>query len=192
MRLGDTPDGEVATVTSSDVVVRAVVPGADGAVLREGMEARIETADGTRVRGVVAEVGGTGPQADAGEDADGTSGEEKEAKEEDEAGSEPDAGADPSAPVQLVISVPDPGPLKNQSGGTAKVTIEVGTSKGAVLVVPVAAVHTSADGRARVRVQRDGGVVNVPVTVGLSAAGQVEVRADGGSLDEGDQVVVGR
>lgn len=42
------------------------------------------------------------------------------------------------------------------------------------------------------RVERDGGVVNVPVTVGLSAAGQVEVRADGGSLDEGDRVVVGR
>ncbi|SNT57361.1 peptidoglycan-binding domain-containing protein [Actinacidiphila glaucinigra] len=189
VRLGGTPDGEVATVTSSDVVVRAVVPGADGSLLREGMAARVETADGTRVRGVVAQVGGTGPQADAGKDADGTGEEEKE---EDEAGSEPDVGADPSAPVQLVISVPDPGTLKNQSGGTAKVTIEVGASKGAVLVVPVAAVHTSADGKARVQVQRDGQVVNVPVTVGLSAAGQVEVKADGGSLDEGDQVVVGR
>ncbi|WUD76930.1 peptidoglycan-binding protein [Streptomyces sp. NBC_00510] len=193
VRLGDTPDGEVATVTSSDVVVRAVVPGADGSALREGMPARIETADGTRVRGVVAQVGGAGTQADAGKDGDGASADAK-----DEGGAEPDAdagaepGADPSAPVQLVISVPEPGPLKDQSGGTAKVTIEVGASKGAVLVVPVAAVHTSADGRARVRVDRDGEVVNVPVTVGLSAAGQVEVRADGGSLDEGDRVVVGR
>ncbi|MFD8073256.1 peptidoglycan-binding protein [Streptomyces sp. NPDC059718] len=193
VRLGDTPDGEIATVTSSDVVVRAVVPGADGSALREGMPARIETADGTRVRGVVAQVGGAGNQADAGKDGDGTSADVK-----DEGGAEPDAdagaepGADPSAPVQLVISVPEPGPLKDQSGGTAKVTIEVGASKGAVLVVPVAAVHTSADGRARVRVDRDGEVVNVPVTVGLSAAGQVEVRVDGGSLDEGDQVVVGR
>ncbi|MET9873154.1 peptidoglycan-binding domain-containing protein [Actinacidiphila glaucinigra] len=190
VRLGDTPDGEIATLTSSDVVVRAVVPGADGSVLREGMAARIEAADGTLVRGVVAQVGGAGAQAEAGKDAEGATGEE------DEAGSEPEAGAglgaDPSAPVQLVISVPDPGPLKDQSGGTAEVTIEVGASKGAVLVVPVAAVHTSADGRARVRVRRDGGVVNVPVAVGLSAAGQVEVRADGGSLGEGDQVVVGR
>ncbi|MEU1537656.1 peptidoglycan-binding domain-containing protein [Actinacidiphila glaucinigra] len=191
VRLGDTPDGEVATLTSSDVVVQAVVPGADGAVLREGMAVRIEAADGTRVRGVVAQVGGAGGQADTRKDAEGTGGEEKE---EDGTGSEPDAGpgADPSAPVQLVVSVPDPGPLKGQSGGTAEVTIEVGASEGAVLVVPVAAVHTSADGRARVRVERDGGVVNVPVTVGLSAAGQVEVRADGGSLDEGDRVVVGR
>ncbi|MDX2645035.1 peptidoglycan-binding domain-containing protein [Streptomyces sp. PA03-1a] len=193
VRLGDTPAGEVATVTSSDVVVRAVVPGADGSALREGMTARIETADGTRVRGVVAQVGGAGNQADTGKDGDGTGADAK-----DEGGTEPGAdagaepGADPSAPVQLVISVPEPGPLKDQAGGTAKVTIEVGASKGAVLVVPVAAVHTSADGKARVRVDRDGEVVNVPVTVGLSAAGQVEVRADGGSLDEGDQVVVGR
>ncbi|MFE0632548.1 peptidoglycan-binding protein [Streptomyces sp. NPDC058864] len=194
-RLGDTPDGEVVTVTSSDVVVRAVVPGVDGSVLREGMPARIETADGTRVRGVVTQVGGTGTRTGAGDDTGGAGGDGK-----GEGGTEPDAetdtdadsSADPSAPVQLVISVPDPGPLKNQSGGSAKVTIEVGASKGAVLVVPVAAVHTSADGKARVRVQRDGEVVNVSVTVGLSAAGQVEVRADGGSLHEGDQVVVGR
>lgn len=192
-RLGDTPDGEVATVTSSDVVVRAVVPGADGSALREGMTARIETPDGTRVRGVVAQVGGTGTQADAGKDAEDAGGDEKDA-----GGAEPGAEAgdessvDPSAPVQLVISVPDPGSLRNQSGGTAKVTIEVGASKGAVLVVPVAAVHTSADGKARVQVDRDGKVLNVPVTVGLSAAGQVEVTADDGSLDEGDQVVVGR
>ncbi|WP_431958998.1 peptidoglycan-binding protein [Actinacidiphila sp. bgisy160] len=197
VRLGDTPGGEVATVTSSDVVVRAVVPGADGSSLREGMQARIETADGTRVRGVVAQVGGTGTQTGAGKDADGAGGDGK-GEGDTEPDAEPDADAaadpvaDPAAPVQLVISVPDPGPLRDQSGGTAKVTIEVGASKGAVLVVPVAAVHTSADGRARVRVQRDGKVVNVPVIVGLSAAGQVEVRADGGSLDEGDQVVVGR
>ncbi|MGI5251308.1 peptidoglycan-binding protein [Actinacidiphila glaucinigra] len=193
VRLGDTPDGEVVTVTSSDVVVRAVVPGADGSLLREGMTARIEAADGTRVRGVVTQVGGTGAQTGSDDDASGSGGDAKgEGATEPDADTDGESSADASAPVQLVISVPDPGPLKNQSGGTAKVTIEVGASQGAVLVVPVAAVHTSADGRARVRVLRDGGVVDVPVTVGLSAAGQVEVRADGGSLDEGDQVVVGR
>ncbi|MEU4099002.1 Tat pathway signal protein, partial [Streptomyces sp. NPDC026673] len=188
--LGDAPDGEVATVTSSDVVVRAVVPGADGSALREGMVARIETPDGTRVRGVITKVGGTGKDSGTDHDADGKGTDGEDDGFESDGGAE--LGSDPSAPVQLVISVPNPGALKNQSGGTAKVTIEVGASKGAVLVVPVAAVHTSADGKARVRVDRDGKVVNVPVTVGLSAAGQVEVTADGGSLDEGDQVVVGQ
>jgi hypothetical protein len=184
VHLGDTPDGEVATVTSSDVVVRAVVPGADGATLREGMVARLETGDGTRVRGVVAQIGGPDPQqGGAGKGGDG---------EKSDGGGGSAAPGDPSAPVQLVISVSDPGRLKSEAGGTAKVTIEVGASKGAVLVVPVAAVRTSADGKARVQVRRDGEIVNMPVTVGLSAAGQVEVTADGGSLDEGDQVVVGQ
>ncbi|WP_438306724.1 peptidoglycan-binding domain-containing protein (plasmid) [Streptomyces sp. HUAS TT11] len=186
VHVGDTPDGEVVTVTSSDVVVRAVVPGADGETLRKGMVAQVRTGDGTQVRGVVAEVG-AGVQADAGKSADGSGGDGK-----GEGGSGEAAPVDPSAPVQLVISVPDPGPLKNQAGGTAKVTINVGASKGAVLVVPVAAVHTSADDKARVRVWRDGKGVDVPVIVGLSAAGQVEVTADGGALNEGDQVVVGQ
>jgi multidrug efflux pump subunit AcrA (membrane-fusion protein) len=94
--------------------------------------------------------------------------------------------------VQLVISVSEPGALKNQAGTTVKVTVDLGSSKGAVLVVPLAAVHTTADGKAGVRVQRDGKVVDVPVKVGLSAAGQVEVTPDGSTLAEGDQVVVGQ
>lgn len=195
VHVGDTADGEVATVTSSDVVVRAVVPGTDAGALREGMEARIETPDGTRVRGVVAQLGGSGAQGGTGKD-EGTEGkgegEGNAGQDGDGDGTDAAAGVDSSAPVQLIVAVPEPGPLKDQSGGGAQVTIQVGASKGAVLVVPVAAVRTSADGKARVRVQRDGEVVGVPVTVGLSAAGQVEVSAVDGSLDEGDQVVVGQ
>ncbi|MEU6341485.1 peptidoglycan-binding protein [Streptomyces sp. NPDC046977] len=186
-RLGAAPDGEVATVTSADVVVQAVVPGTDGAALRKGMAARIETGDGTRVNGVVSRVGGPGaPAGDTTGDAEKGAGGEADAG--DGGGSAP---GDPSAPVPVVISVPDPGTLRNQAGLSAKVTVDVGASKGAVLVVPLAAVRTSADGQARVGVLRAGKVVDVRVTVGLSAAGLVAVTADGGSLDEGDQVVVG-
>ncbi|MGW1883252.1 peptidoglycan-binding protein [Streptomyces sp. NPDC001970] len=199
VKLGDSLDGEVATVTSSDVVVQATVPGADSAALRKGMEARIETLDGREVRGVVSRVGGVGAAAGQGGDKDGAGsdgGDEPGAATGDggtgdETGAE-SGPADPTAPVPLEISVADPGPLRNQSGGVAKVTIEVGASKGSVLVVPVAAVRTSADGKARVQVRRDGRTVTVPVTVGLAAAGLVEVTPDGGSLDEGDQVVVGQ
>jgi multidrug efflux pump subunit AcrA (membrane-fusion protein) len=159
-------------------VVQAVVPGTDAALLHKSMPARIETTDGKHVTGVLAQVGGSASTGDGGKD--GTDG-----------GQETDS-ADPSAPVPLVISVPQPGVLKNQSGTTVKVTVDLGSSKGAVLVVPVAAVHTTADGKAGVRVRRDGKVVNVPVKVGLSAAGQVEVSPDGGTLAEGDQVVVGQ
>ncbi|MGW3247921.1 peptidoglycan-binding protein, partial [Streptomyces sp. NPDC001070] len=141
VHLGDAPDGEVATVTSSDVVVRAVVPGADGATLREGMVARLETGDGTRVRGVVAQIGGPDPR-------EGGSGKGGEGEKSGDGGGGAAPG-DPSAPVQLVISVSEPGRLRSEAGETAKVTIEVGASKGSVLVVPVAAVRTSADGKAR-------------------------------------------
>jgi hypothetical protein len=181
VHLGDNPEGVVATVTSSDVVVQAVVPGTDAALLHKSMPARIETTDGKHVTGVLAQVGGSASTGDGGKGGtDGTDG-----------GQETDS-ADPSAPVPLVISVPQPGVLKNQSGTTVKVTVDLGSSKGAVLVVPVAAVHTTADGKAGVRVRRDGKVVNVPVEVGLSAAGQVEVSPDGSTLAEGDQVVVGQ
>ncbi|MBW8801474.1 MAG: peptidoglycan-binding protein [Streptomyces sp.] len=180
VHLGDNPAGAVATVTSSDVVVQAVVPGTDGALLHKGMPARIETTDGKHVTGELAQVGGSAPSGDGAKD--GTDG-----------GQETDSGSgDPSAPVQLVISVSEPGALKNQVGTTVKVTVDLGSSKGAVLVVPLAAVHTNADGKAGVRVQRDGKVVDVPVKVGLSAAGQVEVTPDGSTLAEGDQVVVGQ
>jgi multidrug efflux pump subunit AcrA (membrane-fusion protein) len=73
-----------------------------------------------------------------------------------------------------------------------KVTIKVGASDGKVLTVPLAAIHTSSDGQARVQVQRAGRLTDVHVTVGLSAAGLVEVRPAGGTLKQGDRVVVGK
>ncbi|MGW1544112.1 peptidoglycan-binding protein [Streptomyces sp. NPDC002309] len=196
--LGGSLEGEVVTVTSSDVVVQATVPGADGAALREGMAARVETADGREVRGVVSRIGGAsaGQGSDRSDDKGGAaSGDGQEAGTNEESGGEAGDGsgpADPTAPVPLEISVPDPGPLRNQSGGSAKVTIEVGASEESVLVVPLAAVRTSTDGKARVQVRRDGRTVTVPVRVGIAAAGLVEVTPDSGSLDVGDQVVVGR
>ncbi|MFF3606847.1 Tat pathway signal protein [Streptomyces sp. NPDC002463] len=179
VHLGDTPDGAVATVTSSDVVVQAVVPAADAAQLRQGMPARIETTDGRQVTGVVARVGGA-----VGSATGGGTGRDGGAAAGDGAGSE--------APVPVAVSVPEPGVLKNQAGAAVKATVDLGSSKGAVLVVPVAAVHTSADGQARVRVLRGGRIVDVPVTPGLSAAGQVEVTPRDVPLGEGDQVVVGQ
>ncbi|MGW3496366.1 peptidoglycan-binding protein [Streptomyces sp. NPDC001020] len=177
VHVGAVPDGAVATVTSSDIEVNAEMPAADAAQLHQGMAARVETPDGHQVSGVVAKVGNSG-RSDG--DSDGGS--------SDSGG----GSANPSATVPVTVSVPEPGALRDQAGGSTKITVDLGSSKGAALVVPVAAVHTTADGRARVRVQRDGRIVDVPVTVGLSAAGQVAVTPRGTPLDEGDQVVVGQ
>ncbi|MEW2073853.1 peptidoglycan-binding protein [Streptomyces sp. NPDC013433] len=179
VKTGDTPSGPVATVTSSKVVVRAVVPADDAELLHKGMRARVETTDGTTADGEVVALGDEVPKddpADAGK-RQGTS----------------DGGSDgSSAPVQVQISVPA-GTLAKNAAESAKVTIEVGSSEGEVLTVPLAALHTSAGGKARVRVVRGGEVVDAAVEAGLSADGQVEVTpSSGAALKPGDQVVVGR
>jgi hypothetical protein len=179
VKTGDTPSGPVATVTSSKVVVRAVVPADDAELLHKGMRARVETTDGTTADGEVVALGDDVPKddpADAGK-RQGTS----------------DGGSDnSSAPVPVQISVPA-GTLAKNAAESAKVTIEVGSSEGEVLTVPLAALHTSAGGKARVQVVRGGEVVDVAVEAGLSADGQVEVTpSSGAALKPGDQVVVGR
>ncbi|MDT0613251.1 peptidoglycan-binding protein [Streptomyces lancefieldiae] len=179
VKTGDTPSGPVATVTSSKVVVQAVVPADDATLLHKGMRARVETTDGTKADGEVVALGDDVPKDDA-TDADKQQGAS-------------DGGSDDtSAPVPVQISVPA-GELTKNAAESAKITIEVGSSDGRVLTVPVAALHTSADKTARVQVVRGGKVVDVPVEAGLSADGQVEVTpSSGAALAPGDHVVVGR
>lgn len=74
-----------------------------------------------------------------------------------------------------------------------RVTIPVKSTAGKVLAVPVAALSSGSDGGSRVEVLRNGQVELIPVKVGLSADGFVQVTAAGDAkLSEGDQVVVGR
>ncbi|MFD2356977.1 hypothetical protein ACFSTC_58610 [Nonomuraea ferruginea] len=66
--------------------------------------------------------------------------------------------------------------------------ITVGATEEPVLVVPIAAVITGADGRTRVRVEyASDRTRDVEVRTGLAADGNVEVT---GELKEGDRVVV--
>ena len=181
VKTGDTPSAQIGTVTSSDVVVQAAVPGTDAQLLRHGMTAQLTTADGKSAQGtvdVVADGSDSSSDADTSATAPSTTGDANSA-------------ADSTAAVQVRITVPDPGPLAGEAEAAVKVTIKVGASDGKVLTVPMAAIHTSSDGRARVKVQRGDVVSDVQVTVGLSAAGIVEVKPDGGALKAGEKVVVG-
>ncbi|MFJ7078485.1 peptidoglycan-binding protein [Streptomyces sp. NPDC098781] len=172
VRAGDAPNGEIGTVTSSDLVVEAVVDGTNAQLLRRGMAVQLKTTDDKEAKGVVTEIG-------TGESGAG------------ESGTTSDQSGGIAAPVQVKISVPEPGPLAGRSKESVTVTVETGASKGPVLTVPVAAIRTAADGQARVRVKRGESVVTVRVTVGLSAAGVVEVKPADGELEPGDRVVVG-
>ncbi|BCL29162.1 peptidoglycan-binding protein [Streptomyces aurantiacus] len=206
VKTGDVPAGKIGTVTGSEVVVQTVVPGSDGELLKKGMAVELATAGGEKARGTVSALGADAAPSTAEGDGEqsageGSGGSESESGAEPgaESGTEPSdatntapAAGDPSAPVPLRISVPDPGPLAGQAGAAVKVTIKIGASDGKVLTVPLAAIRTSADGKARVQVRRDSGVSDVRVTVGLSAAGLVEVKPAGGALKQGDNVVVGK
>ncbi|WP_371578533.1 peptidoglycan-binding protein [Streptomyces sp. NBC_01314] len=208
VKTGDAPSGPVGTVTGSELLVEAAVPGEDAELLRRGMPVDVTTTGGEKVKGKVEAVGSaavsSGTTGGDGEAATGAASEGRDAEASDASGGAADAnaadtsGADGAAgagapgPVQLRISIPDPGPLAGQAEASVKVTIGVGASDGKVLTVPLAAIRTSADGKARVQVERDGGVRDVSVTVGLSAAGLVEVKPADGTLEQGDRVVVGK
>jgi hypothetical protein len=185
VKTGDTPSAQIGTVTSSDVVVQAAVPGTDAQLLRHGMTARLTTADGKSAQGTVDVV------ADGSDSSSGTESAATAPSTTDDTNSASDSAADSTAAVQVRITVPEPGPLAGEAEAAVKVTIKVGASDGKVLTVPMAAIHTSSDGRARVKVERGDAVTDVHVTVGLSAAGIVEVKPDGGTLEAGERVVVG-
>ncbi|MGW2288251.1 peptidoglycan-binding protein [Streptomyces phaeochromogenes] len=209
VKTGDAPSGPVGTVTGSELLVEAAVPGEDAELLRRGMPVEVTTTGGEKVKGKVEAIGSaaassgtTGGDGEAATGAasegsgtgaaDASDGAAADANAADTSGTDGAAGAGTPGPVQLRISIPDPGPLAGQAEASVKVTIGVGASDGKVLTVPLAAIRTSADGKARVQVERDGGVRDVSVTVGLSAAGLVEVKPAGGTLEQGDKVVVGK
>ena len=81
---------------------------------------------------------------------------------------------------------------KRIEGLNLRVTIPIESTDGEVLAVPVAALVTDAGGTTEVRVHRDDGYVDVPVTPGLSAEGFAEVTPTASGLAEGDLVVVGQ
>ncbi len=80
------------------------------------------------------------------------------------------------------------GRLENVS---VRLTIPTQSTAGEVLALPVSAVSLAGDGTSRVQVERNGQFEFVVVEPGMSADGYVAVTPLGGSLSEGDLVVVG-
>jgi peptidoglycan hydrolase-like protein with peptidoglycan-binding domain len=76
-------------------------------------------------------------------------------------------------------------------GVSLRLTIPVESTGGAVTVVPVSALFLAADGTSRVQVENNGKLELIEVKPGLSADGFVEVTPVGGTLSEGQLVLVG-
>lgn len=57
VKTGDVPTGQIGTVTSSELVVQAVVPGTDAQLLRTGMAVEVTTSDNKKADGKVDAIG---------------------------------------------------------------------------------------------------------------------------------------
>ncbi|MFI6181321.1 peptidoglycan-binding protein [Nonomuraea sp. NPDC051191] len=98
------------------------------------------------------------------------------------------AGRDTKGAVPVTVTPDSMKGLRKLAGGPVTVRVTIGATGRKVLVVPVAAVVTAADGRARVQVETaPGRTKEVEVRTGLSADGAVEVTGD---LGPGERVVV--
>jgi peptidoglycan hydrolase-like protein with peptidoglycan-binding domain len=163
LRTGDEVTGPVMTVTNSRLVVEAALPAGDAKLVRPGNVVAIRAPD------LNLDATGTVSQV---ADTPGTNGVD---------------------PQRFFVQVA-PAELSGGLAGTPVVlTITVGSTEGAVLAVPVAALSLAADGTTRVQVQGDGGRLRyVTVNPGLSAKGLVSVTPTSGSLAPGDLVIVGQ
>lgn len=106
---------------------------------------------------------------------------------------QPSTSADGQLGFAATITPDQPLPPE-LSGVNLRVTITAASTEIETLVVPLAAVSSSADGATRVSIvdNPNGTPVDVPVTAGLSADGFVAVEPTAaGALSEGDLVVVG-
>lgn len=77
------------------------------------------------------------------------------------------------------------------AGQSVTISIEVSTTNDPVLVVPIAAVYSAADGTTHVVAYHSGHETVIPVHVGASVGGLVQVSALSGGLVAGEDVIVG-
>ncbi|MEV4312034.1 peptidoglycan-binding domain-containing protein [Actinocrispum sp. NPDC049592] len=181
-KAGAPATGQIGTVTDSTVVVQSSLPNQDAQLLHTGLTASLQLPDGNALPGKLDAMGrDAAVQTQQSPPASG----QAPAKPDDSSSSGP-----PSTPLRFVAN--DPAALAPFSGQAIKVTVEVGATDGDVLTVPVAAVVTNSDGRARVHVESAPGQTrDVQVKLGLTAQGSVQVTPEEGSLNAGDRVVVG-
>lgn len=177
---GTAINGPVMSVSGADLSVQASVSAEEASLLKVGMPAQLTVPGSPNVAAVVTTIGDAGaPPADPGQEGGGG--------------------------TTVVLQPQNVSNEQAQAlrGANVKVTIPVASTAGAVLVVPVAALFSDANGTPRVEVlTADGSTRFQPVALGLSTGGEVELRPiddnaanlppSASTLAEGSLVVVGR
>jgi multidrug efflux pump subunit AcrA (membrane-fusion protein) len=172
----------LVTVSTSDTQIIGRVARADAALVVVGASVTVELRDSdVTFPGTIASVG---PIPSTSDQSGGS-------------GNGSDSGGGPGR-QQVVVTPTDPAAVRDHVFASVRIVVDVASTGGEVLVVPVAAVSIGGDGGSRVEVEREpvtaddpGRTEFVKVEPGLSADGLVEVRPTAGALEEGDRVVVG-
>ncbi len=164
VELGSTASGAVMSLTGPSTVIDSVISASDRRLISEGMEAVVEDDDlGVSVSATISFVAANPGGGDVPDDRYAMRLEPNE-----------------DLPEEAFFQ-------------SLRVTIPISSTSGEVLVVPLAAVSAGPDGTSRVELQADDGTTTlVDVTTGLAADGFVEIKPVGGTISDGDRVVVGR
>jgi len=159
------PSGEAFQLSGGALVVRAAVNPADATSMKKDQVVRVITQDGRTLPAKVRDVGSAPVKQEGAQDQPAT------------------------VPVTCAPDSPIPDDLRGQD---TRVVVTTSATAGPVLVVPMSAVATGADGQPHVTVLGPGPRHAVAVTLGFAGDGYVEViQPDGGQLHEGDDVLLG-
>jgi multidrug efflux pump subunit AcrA (membrane-fusion protein) len=184
-RVGDQVKAPLITLASGQLAVTAQLTTDQGGLLKPGMRVQItaETLglEATGVIGTVGQVttgsgGGSGPSSSGSSDGGGS-------------------GQTQSGAPYIPVTVTPDSPLDSRwEGQDVRLTVTSASTPGPVLVVPLSAVTSGADGKTTVSIlQPDGhSTTRVEVDAGISGDGFVAVAPTvAGSLRAGQRVVVG-
>ncbi|WP_436501805.1 hypothetical protein [Actinokineospora sp. HUAS TT18] len=182
---GSAPPEVLCTLAGGDLVVRAVLDAEQARQVRPGHAVDITSEVlGAHARGAVAAIA---PRTNPAERE--SAGSEENPQGADALAAEPEH---PGAELELIVRAATPldAKLANQN---VRLVVVAAATESAVLVVPVAAVSSRADGQAQlIRADEDRREHRVAVTAGISGGGYIEVTPVDGALAAGDRVVIGR
>ncbi|WP_207203787.1 hypothetical protein [Actinomyces minihominis] len=174
VKRGDTVEGPVMTVSGATLTIQGTVSKQDADLLKDGMEAFYQGPDGEELVATIKTI----------EAPSGSSGEGEAAS---------------SDRYRLTLN---PGKLTEEQisalrGTNVRITIPIASTDGSVAAVPLAALSAGPDGGNRVELlvpTKDDPFATelVPVTIGLSAGGFVEISSDDPRIEPGAKIVVGR
>jgi hypothetical protein len=191
-RVGErlTGTGALLDLASGPPIVDVSVDPSVLATLRPGMAVRLTTAEGVHVRGRVHSISSANGEALAGHPDTGSSPSQETSSSTAASQSSAAASSPPSNGSTVVVSLPLNAPGLSL-GAQVNALIIRASSHHPVLVVPLSAVQTAADGSNNVEVLRHGSQVRVSVAQGLTAGGNIAVKPlPGNILQVGERVVI--